>query len=167
MTVSRNEQVFLGFGGNLGDVKETIRKAITTLNKTRGISLVHASSFYRTPPLYDTSQPDFINAVAEFRVRYSPFELLELIHKLELDSGRRRNPDRRYGPRTLDIDILFWENRILDTERLTIPHKDFSRRKFVLEPMGEIALNYSVPGTGKTIREYLLECPDASRVEKI
>ncbi len=159
--------VFLGFGGNLGDVADTILKAIQELTNMEEIQLIRKSSFYRTEPLYDTSQPDFINTVAEFTVRISPLELLKTIHKTEEKFGRRRDLNRRYGPRTLDIDILFWGNSIIQEETLSIPHKEFSRRKFVLEPMGEIALNYTVPGTAKTIRDFLNECPDQSRVEKI
>jgi 2-amino-4-hydroxy-6-hydroxymethyldihydropteridine diphosphokinase len=161
------ERVFLGFGGNIGNVPDTIRKAVNILKNMDNISLIRISSLYRTAPMYDISQPDFINAVAEFNVNYTPYAILEIIHELENEFGRKRDSQRRYGPRTLDIDILFWGDRIIREESLIIPHKEFSKRKFVLEPMGEIALNYRVPGTQKTIRDFLKACPDQSRVEKI
>jgi len=159
-------QVYLGFGGNLGDVRKTIQQAVKALTSRDGISLIQVSSFYRTEPLYDTNQPDFINAVAGFAVRLSPQALLQIIHQIEEAFGRIRDSKRRYAPRTLDIDILFWGDKTICRENLIVPHREFSQRKFVLEPMGEIALNYTVPGTGKTIRDFLNECPDQSRVEK-
>lgn len=163
----KTETLFLGFGANLNDAKKTIRQAIQWMNHAEGINLVQSSHLYKTEPLYDKDQPEFINAVAEYSTNKSPHEILEIIHMIEIEFGRFRDPGRRYGPRTLDIDIIFYGNNIIDDELLTIPHKEFSRRKFVLEPMGEIALNYKVPGTGKTIRDFINECPDQSKVEKI
>ncbi|MCD6233460.1 MAG: 2-amino-4-hydroxy-6-hydroxymethyldihydropteridine diphosphokinase [Candidatus Neomarinimicrobiota bacterium] len=162
-----DSHVFLGFGGNLGDVRKTIQQAIEALTSRDGISLIQMSSFYRTEPLYDANQPDFINAVARFAVRLSPRVLLRIIHQTEETFGRVRNSKRRYAPRTLDIDILFWGDETICQKNLIVPHREFAERKFVLEPMGEIALNYTVPGTEKTIRDFLNECPDQSRVEKI
>ena len=164
---SSKETFFLGFGANLKDALDTVNRAIRRIGNIKGIDLIQTSHFYRTEPLYDTEQPDFINAVAEFSTNKSPHEILDIIQKVENEFGRYRDPARRYGPRTLDIDILFWENRKLNDDMLTLPHKEFSRRKFVLEPMGEIALNYTVPGTDKTIRDFIAECPDQSKVEKI
>lgn len=161
------ETLFLGFGANLDDPIYSVRCAIQRIGDMEGIDLVQSSHLYRTEPLIDKEQPDFINAVAEYRTNRSPYDILKIIHSVEKEFGRYRDPARRYGPRTLDIDIIFLGNRLLDDELLTIPHKEFSRRKFVLEPMGEIALNYTVPGTDKTIRDLLNECPDQSKVEKI
>lgn len=160
-------QVYLGFGGNVGDVRKTIQLAIEALTSLNEISLIQVSSFYRTEPLYDTNQPDFINAVARFAVRLSPKALLRIIHQTEKSFGRIRDSNRRYAPRTLDIDILFWGDKTICQKNLIIPHRKFEHRKFVLEPMREIALNYTVPGTGKTIQDFFNECPDQSRVEKI
>ncbi|MDK2975888.1 MAG: 2-amino-4-hydroxy-6-hydroxymethyldihydropteridine diphosphokinase [Candidatus Marinimicrobia bacterium] len=162
-----DSQVYLGFGGNVGDVQKTIQRALKALTSRDEISLIQVSSFYRTEPLYDTNQPDFINAVAHFAVRLSPQALLQIIHQTEKAFGRIRNSKRRYAPRTLDIDILFWGDKTICRKNLVVPHREFASRKFVLEPMREIALNYMVPGTGKTIQDFLNECPDQSRVEKI
>ncbi|MDD3806749.1 MAG: 2-amino-4-hydroxy-6-hydroxymethyldihydropteridine diphosphokinase [Candidatus Marinimicrobia bacterium] len=159
--------VYLGFGGNVGNVKETLINAIHDLDVYKNISFIQKSSFYKTQPLYNISQPDFINLVAEFSVGISPFELLKIIQEIEKKYGRKRESTRRYEPRTLDIDILFWNQSIVREKELVIPHLGFSERKFVLEPMSEIALYYCVPGTDKTIQDFLRECPDHSRVEKL
>jgi len=163
----KTEKIFLGFGGNLNNAINTILCSIQRVNEFEGIDLVQSSPLYRTEPLYDKEQPEFINAVAEFATDKPPHEILSIVHDIEKEFGRYRDTARRYGPRSLDIDILFWGDRLINDSGLTVPHKEFSRRKFVLEPMGEIALNYRVPGTDKTIRDFINECPDQSKVEKI
>ena len=125
--------------------------------------MIKKSSLYKTEPLLYKNQDYFINAVAEFSTDLSSESLLEYIHKIEKKYHRERNKEIRYGPRTLDIDILSYNNETIDTDSLKIPHPKFSARKFVLIPMVEIASDYKVKN--KTINSYLNECSDSSKVE--
>lgn len=160
-------RVFLSLGGNTGDVSHTFELAVDYLLDNYAIQLIHISSLYHSEPKYDEAQDWFWNKVAEIETSLQPAALLQALQTTEKYFGRKREKARRFGPRTLDIDILFYNDLIIQTEQLTIPHPRFAERKFVLLPMSEISLNYVVPGTDETIRNYLDRCPDLSKVEKI
>ena len=127
---------FLSLGSNLGDRETTLLKAIEQLNSDE-IRVVKKSSFYKNAPYGGVATEEFVNMAVEIKTIYSPHQLLNRIHKIEASLGRVR--DVHWGNRTIDIDIVFYDNITLNTEELTIPHKDYKNRDFVLVPLSEIA----------------------------
>jgi len=130
------ERVFVGLGANLGQAEATIHQALDELAVAEGVELVQRSSLYRTAP-QQASGPDFLNAVAELRTRLAPLALLALLQALEAAHGRER--PHRNAPRTLDLDLLLYGDRVLDSPTLTLPHPRLAERAFVLAPLLEIA----------------------------
>lgn len=159
--------LYLGFGSNLGDSGHLVTRAIKEVASNSHIELVTQSSLWKTEPLYDKNQPDFVNAVVLFNSDLKAEEILEYTSEIETRFMRQRNPNRPMGPRTLDIDIIFYGNTIMKSEKLQIPHPRFHERKFILLPMSEINVNYIVPGTSLSIADYILRCPDKSNLERI
>ncbi len=142
-------QIGLGLGSNIGDKAGNIRRAIDLL-QDRGIIRVTAiSSIYRTPPWGYLAQDFFANACALGETRLSPLELLGATNAVERDMGRE--PSVRWGPRLIDIDILFYGDARFDHPQLRLPHKDLFERAFVLAPLAEIAPGLSV--SGRSIKE--------------
>ena len=130
-------QVGFGLGSNIGDKPANIREALRLLN-ARGVArLAAVSKIYRTPLWGVLDQGDFANACAVGETALAPYELLAAVKKIEADMGRA--PTRRWGPRLIDVDILFFGDRSLDDPELTIPHKELFSRAFVLIPLAEIA----------------------------
>lgn len=130
-------RVGFGLGSNIGDKPENIRKALALLEE-RGVARLTATSrIYRTPPWGVLDQGDFANACAIGETALSPYELLAAVKKIEADMGRA--PSRRWGPRLIDVDILFLGDHTLDDPELTLPHKELFGRGFVLRPLAEIA----------------------------
>lgn len=127
---------YIALGANLGDARSTVRQAVQDLGTLPQTRLVRASSLYRTAPI-DSSGPDYINAVAEVATGLSPQALLAELQCLELAAGRER--PYRNAPRTLDLDILLYDDIVLDSPALTIPHPRMHDRAFVLLPLAEIA----------------------------
>ncbi len=127
----------LGLGGNLGDVTDAFAGALKRLSQADGVKLLRLSSVYRTPPWGVTDQPDFLNMAALVSTRLTPRALLELCLTLERDAGRERI--QRWGPRTLDIDVLTYGDITMAEPDLTIPHPRIAERAFVLIPLAEVA----------------------------
>lgn len=167
MNKSNYQSLYLGFGSNLGDSGHLVTRAIKEVASNPHIEFVKQSSLWRTQALYDRDQPDFVNAVVKYRSDLDPFEILDFIQLIENRFLRKRDPARPKGPRTLDIDILFYGDLILNSRRLSIPHPRFQERKFILFPMAEIDVNYPVPGTSLSIADYIQGCPDNSKVERL
>ena len=134
----------LAFGSNLGDSAGMIRRAIDALDMMKGLSVRRVSSFYATPPWGVADQPDFVNACALVETAFEPLDLLEACKDLEGALGRM--PGERWGPRLLDIDLLWIQNAELDSERLTLPHPRMTARAFVLVPLSEIAPHLVIDG---------------------
>jgi len=149
------EVAYLGFGGNLGDVQATFSSAITLL--AAHPSLVHkrSSELYRTSPWGRPNQPEFLNFVEEIECNLSPESLLEFVLSVERRSGRNRKDQTRWGPRTLDIDLLIMGDRIVNTPMLRLPHPRLHERKFVLQPLAELCPDLLPPGLNRNIRELL------------
>ncbi len=145
--------VFLSFGANLGEREQTIESAIEALQQ-REVRLLARSSMYETEPQDVKDQPWFLNLVVKCETRLFPLQLLSLAQKVERDLGRVRGAIRR-GPRTIDIDILLFGNSIVETPQLTIPHPRMLERRFVLEPLVEIAPNLRHPATKEPFKKYL------------
>ncbi|HJW27368.1 MAG TPA: 2-amino-4-hydroxy-6-hydroxymethyldihydropteridine diphosphokinase [Rhodocyclaceae bacterium] len=137
---------YIALGANLGDPVATVRAAFAALSDLDGVRLVAASSLYRTAPVGLTDQPDFINAVARVDTCLAPEALLRALLGLEAEFGRVRQ--EKNGPRTLDLDLLLYENLVLDTPDLVLPHPRLHLRAFVLAPLAEVAPDLAIPGRG-------------------
>lgn len=133
----------LGLGANLGDPAANVRRAVALLREA-GLDIEAVSSLYRTKPWGVTDQPDFVNACVLARTALAPLALLDLVQATEQAMGRR--PTRRWGPRAIDIDILFIEGAPWRDARLTLPHEGMLHRAFVLLPLAEIAPDLTING---------------------
>ena len=140
----------LGLGANLGDAAATLRRALQALDALPHTRLSRASRLYRTPAWGVTEQPDFVNAVAEVETTLSPRALLDALLAVERAFGRVRAADGsdRWGPRSLDLDILLYADARIDVPGLQLPHPQMHRRAFVLVPLLEIAPSLAIPGIG-------------------
>ncbi|HET7776721.1 MAG TPA: 2-amino-4-hydroxy-6-hydroxymethyldihydropteridine diphosphokinase [Azospira sp.] len=139
-------RAFIALGANLEDPATQVRAALADLAATGGITLVRASSLYRTAPIGISGQPDFINAVAEVRTELGPDALLQQLFAVESHFGRVRS--YRNAPRTLDLDLLLHDDIVLDTPDLILPHPRLHLRAFVLQPLAEIAPDLRLPRRG-------------------
>lgn len=146
-------EVYIGMGSNMGDRINYIRQAVDGLGHTRGCIIAKMSELIETEPYGGIRQENFLNGVIKIYTILEPGELLKRLHELEGEAGRERLV--RWGPRTLDLDILFYDNDIIEEEDLIIPHKDLIHREFVLKPMKEIASLKKHPVYGATISELL------------
>jgi len=141
---------FIGLGGNLGDSVATLTAALRALDALPDTRVVRASKLYRTAAWGVTDQPDFINAVALLHTRRTPRQLLEDLLEIERHAGRHRLDDGsdRWGPRTLDLDLLLFADARIDEPGLHVPHPRIQERAFVLVPLAEIAPDAHIPGVG-------------------
>jgi 2-amino-4-hydroxy-6-hydroxymethyldihydropteridine diphosphokinase len=140
----RTESVLIGLGGNLGDPAKNMREALAIIDADPACRVVKISSFWRTPPWGKTDQPDFINSCAEVMTSLEPGEFLALCLRTEKTLKRVRK--ERWGPRSLDIDILFFGERMIAEKGLTVPHPRIDARAFVLVPLAEIAPDVELDG---------------------
>nr|WP_234043846.1 2-amino-4-hydroxy-6-hydroxymethyldihydropteridine diphosphokinase [Cerasicoccus arenae] len=140
-------------GGNLGDRPANLRFAIQQLNASSSIQSLHSSSFYETSPIGPVAQEDFLNAVVEVETTLQPLALLELGLKIERTTGRDRSI--RWGPRSLDVDLLAYDQCTLKTEALTLPHPEATKRAFVLVPWAELTPDFLL--AGRSIADWLAE----------
>ena len=151
---------FFGLGSNLGDRKANLAKAVAILSQK--MKLVKQSSLYETAAWGYTEQADFLNQVVQVETDLKPLPLLNFLKKTEVEIGRVEN--FRYGPRLIDIDILFYDDLVRNTKKLQIPHLRIAERAFVLVPLNEIAPDFVLPLLGKTVAEMLAEVPDKEGV---
>ncbi|MDD5769938.1 MAG: 2-amino-4-hydroxy-6-hydroxymethyldihydropteridine diphosphokinase [Candidatus Gracilibacteria bacterium] len=142
-------KIFLSLGSNIGDKKENLKKAINLLQEN--ISNVKLSKFYKTKPYGETNQDNFLNMVISGETNLFPEELLEFVKNIENEIGRTQT--YRWGPRIIDIDILFYDYLILETPDLIIPHIGIEKRDFVLKPLLDLELNFVHPKLGKSVKE--------------
>ncbi len=151
-------RVHVSLGSNLGDRESNLRRALKALEADAGVAIIAVSHYYETKPVGMAEQPDFLNLAAEIETELAPLELLNAVKEIEARLGRA--PSEHWGPRVIDIDIILWGQQMVTTEPLTVPHKEFRKRAFVLAPLAEIAPNAVDPVTGKTVAE-LLGSPEA------
>ena len=144
------DTVFLSLGSNLGDRKAYLKEVIMLLKKA-GVKILKESSIYETEPMYYENQNKFLNQVIKVETELSPFEFLKLINRIEKELKRERIIPK--GPRTIDIDILLWEDKIVESEELKIPHPLMLERDFVLKPLLEIEANAFHPVYKKRIKD--------------
>jgi 2-amino-4-hydroxy-6-hydroxymethyldihydropteridine diphosphokinase len=138
--------VLIALGGNVGDVRQTFRKAIANICGMAQAALVARSSDYATPPWGEENQDRFVNACIEIDTRLDPHALLFTLHKIEKKFGRDRSRETRWGPRTLDLDLIAYDDAALDKPELTLPHPRLFERAFVLVPLAEIAPDRVIAG---------------------
>ena len=155
---------YLLIGGNLGNRKENLSKAVSLINEQCG-PLTGSSSIYETEAWGITDQPSFLNQALEISTSLNARQLMRKVLKIEEEMGRVRK--EKLGPRIIDIDILLFENEIHDLRFLKIPHPEMQNRRFVLVPLAEINSTLQHPVLKKTIAELLEECPDNLEVKKI
>ena len=139
---------FVGLGGNLGDPEATLGAALQALDGVHDTRLVRASRLYRTPAWGVEQQPDFVNAVAMLETRLGAPALLESLFVIERQHGRVREAEQRWGPRTLDLDLLLYGDAVIDEPGLHVPHPHLHERAFALLPLLEIAADIEIPGRG-------------------
>jgi 2-amino-4-hydroxy-6-hydroxymethyldihydropteridine diphosphokinase len=154
---------YLSLGSNIGDREAQLRQAIARLEATGKITAV--SSFYETEPVEFTQQPLFLNCAAGLETSLAPEELMSRLLKIERELGRERV--QKKGPRTIDIDILLFGDLVMSSPELTIPHPAMADRRFVLQPLTEIAAEGVHPVLQKTVRQLLAEFPPGQNVWKL
>jgi 2-amino-4-hydroxy-6-hydroxymethyldihydropteridine diphosphokinase len=140
-------RAFVGFGANLGDRETTIRAALEALAARPGIEIVAVSALRETEPVGYADQPRFLNGAVVLETTLGPRELLETLLAVERSLGRTREGPR-FGPRTIDLDLLVYDDVVLDEPGLTLPHPRLHERRFALEPLAEVAPGLEVPGLG-------------------
>ena len=149
-------RIYLGLGTNLGDKELNLRVAVQKIEERIG-KVISLSAFYATAPWGFQSDNNFLNAVAGVETSLSPFDILERTQRIEQEIGRlHKSHDGVYSDRLIDIDLLLYGDKILQDERLSLPHPLMDERKFVLEPLAEIAPDVVHPVLHKTIRELFL-----------
>ena len=155
-------EIWIGLGSNLGDRLGNLNFALKKLSDAVELRLI--SSVYETQAWGNPDQPQYLNAVCSLVSECEdPVDFLAILKEIEITAGRRSSHGH-WNPRPLDLDILFWGSRIMETEQLTVPHPLIMQRRFVLEPLCEIAPNLRNPITGQTVREILGSCPDRGDV---
>ncbi|MEZ2227563.1 MAG: 2-amino-4-hydroxy-6-hydroxymethyldihydropteridine diphosphokinase [Microcoleus sp.] len=153
----------IALGSNLGDSLTILKSAIETLNNTPEIEVKSHSSWYQTAPI-GPPQPDYINACAILEVTLEPEQLLLALLEIEIKFNRIRQ--EKWGPRTLDLDLLLYDNLVLETPTLILPHPRMTKRAFVLVPLAEIAPDWVHPVTGSAIAQ-MVQTADSSGIEKM
>ena len=147
----KDERVFIAIGSNMGERESNCLRAVDKLSSTDSIELVARSSLYLTAPWGMTEQRDFVNAVVEIRSSLPPSVLMERLREIECSMGRR--PSVKWGERVIDLDIIYYGERVLEEPGLKIPHPRMRERGFVLVPLEEIAPDFKHPVSGQTTRE--------------
>ncbi|MBV4365799.1 2-amino-4-hydroxy-6-hydroxymethyldihydropteridine diphosphokinase [Erwinia sp. BNK-24-b] len=155
-------RAYLALGSNLADPLHQVRAALDALAALPQTRLLATSSLYRTPPYGPPDQPDYLNAAVLLETTLAPEALLDLTQRIELEQGRVRK-DERWGPRTLDLDIMLFGNLTLNTPRLTVPHYDMHNRAFMLVPLFEIAPDLIFPN-GTSLKS-LIATLDSSAIQ--
>lgn len=157
---------YVALGSNLDDREGHLRSAIQEIGRIGTVELV--SSFYETEPVGDVPQADFLNAVLKLRTSLRPEDALAVLLQIEQQHGRDRSGVPPKGPRTLDLDLLSYDDLVLELSGLTLPHPAIAERRFVLVPLAEIAPEWCHPVSGKSAAEMLTELPpDNSRVSRL
>ncbi|KLU15700.1 MULTISPECIES: 2-amino-4-hydroxy-6-hydroxymethyldihydropteridine diphosphokinase [Xenorhabdus] len=151
-------RVYIAIGSNLAEPLQQVNNALAALKKIPDTTFIVRSSFYRTKPMGPQDQPDYLNLAVALETRLSPETLLDHTQAIEREQGRVRK-DERWGPRTLDLDIMLFGNHIINTERLTVPHYGLKQREFMLYPLAEIAPDLVFPD-GETLTAQLKKVPE-------
>lgn len=159
VTVNKKwSDAYIAVGSNLGDKEKYITDAIDLLNKRNNIKVIKSSKLIVTKPYGGVKQDDFVNGAVYIKTFLTPQKLLDVLHEVEAKANRKR--EIHWGPRTLDLDIIFYEGVVMNTDTLTIPHIDMQNRMFVLEPLMELCPSYLNAITNKTVYQMYQELKD-------
>ncbi len=156
---------FIGIGSNVGDKVKNCRQAITEINQCKHNRLMAQSALYKTEPIGYTQQDWFINCVIEIETSLTAYELLHLLENIELSMGRKRS--FKWGPRIIDLDIIFFDEETIQCEELTVPHPELEKRAFVLVPLCEIAGDYIHPVLKKSISQLMAQLKGEQGIERL
>ena len=156
-------QVYLSIGSNMGDRESNLAQATMALSINFEISNIVSSSYYESEPLYYLDQPDFLNSIVKLTTTLKPFEVLDVVQKVETMLGRSEKREKNQ-PRI--IDILLHGDAVLETDELIIPHPMMALRKFVLIPFAELEPDFKLPHSNLSINDLIDHCPDTSRVTR-
>jgi 2-amino-4-hydroxy-6-hydroxymethyldihydropteridine diphosphokinase len=150
-----NEKViaYIALGSNLGDRLGSLKKALDLLSSSAGVYVAYQSPTYESPAVEVTGQPDFLNMVVEIETWLGPYDLLARCREVEKKMKRKKTRDK--GPRIIDVDILLFDNAVINDENLVIPHPALTERPFFLVPLMDLAGNIMIPGTGRNISNAL------------
>jgi 2-amino-4-hydroxy-6-hydroxymethyldihydropteridine diphosphokinase len=157
-------RIFIGLGSNLGDRENNLHHALMELTRLECTTVKQYSSVYETEPVGIKEQPQFLNMVTELDSELPPQVLLQELKNIECTIGRTHN--KHWGPREIDLDLLYYDKEIFHDEKLQVPHPEIAHRRFILVPMKEIAADFHDPLRHLTIEELLLRCSDTSAVRK-
>jgi 2-amino-4-hydroxy-6-hydroxymethyldihydropteridine diphosphokinase len=157
-------RVLVGLGSNIGDRLTFLQSAIRELERTPGITVTSVSSVYETEPVGKKNQPYFLNAALELRCSLSAAQLYFRMKEIERLVGRK--PTEQWGPREIDLDLLFFDEEIIEHPLFIVPHRESSNRRFVLIPLTEIAADFVDPSKNRSIQSLLENCPDTCEVLK-
>ena len=146
------KKIFLLLGTNLGELQENLECAVKNI-EARGVKILKKSKVYQTKPWGVAEQPDFLNQALEVETDHSAAELLKILKDIEVQMGRDEGSGR-WGPRVIDIDIIFMGNLVIDRKDLKVPHQQFFRRGFAVRILSEIAPDFRPPGSAKSLIEY-------------
>jgi len=160
-----NTLAYIGLGSNQDAPLDQLKQAIDSLNNDSNIRVNVCAPFYQSAPIGPQDQPDYINSVVEVTTDYSPHELLNCLHAIEAAQGRNRDKERRWGERSLDLDILLYDTLEIDDESVTIPHPRLLERAFVVYPLLDIAPNLVIPSKGR-LSELKAHCANQKIVKK-
>lgn len=157
MTTSAAEErfasCFIGLGANLGEPRRAVEDATERLSRLEDTRILARARIYRSKPIGPRPQAEYFNTAVEIETALPPFDLLSSLKQVEREMGRKEGP--RWGPRIIDLDILLYASLQLRTDVLVIPHPELERRRFVLQPLSDLAPELVVPGKGRTIRSLL------------
>lgn len=155
-------RVLVGFGSNIGDRLGFLQQGMRELEHTPGISVTSVSPVYETEPVGNKDQPQFLNAVVELQCSLSAQQLYERLKEIERLVGRM--PRERWGPREIDLDLLYFGDEVIEGPLFIVPHRESSNRRFVLVPLSDIAADFIDPAKKCSVRTLLEHCPDTCEV---
>ncbi len=162
--MNKSEQVYIGLGSNIGNKQENIKKTIELIEEK--YQIISASSLFISEPWGFNSDEKFVNSVICIKTNDEPIEIFTFLKTIESRLGRVKTKKEGYEDRIIDLDILFYGDKILKTKEVTIPHKEIQNRRFVLEPMNEIDPEFIHPTFKQKIKSLLQDCPDTSICKK-
>jgi 2-amino-4-hydroxy-6-hydroxymethyldihydropteridine diphosphokinase len=155
-------RALVGLGSNVGDRLGFLQKAVSELEHTPGFAVTSISSVYETEPVGKKNQPQFLNAAVELRCPVSASQLYVRMKEIEQKIGR--TPTERWGPREIDLDLLYFDDEVIESSTFVVPHRESSIRRFVLVPLSEIAADFVDPAKKCSVRTLLESCPDTCEV---